>query len=871
MHIIPPKIPYFFLRLFSKNERIESLTDNLTEEYSIIFLNRGKLIANVWFWQQTLKSIPKLIINSTYWGAEMLKHYLKISLRNIKKRKGYSLINIVGLALGMACCILLFSYISTELSYDTYNTNSNRIYRICSDLKMGDNKLNIPKTSYKLINSLKETYPEIEDIAVFNSLPKTAVLYKNKSFYEDRIYYATNSAFNVFTFPVIKGDKTTPLAAAGSVVITRNLAAKYFGSNNPIGEILKIGDEGEFRITAVIENVPSNSHFQFDVLCSFETLYMRNISSMQNWVFLNHRGYLLLKEVTDYKQFENKFKDLVDSNIGAMLNKFGASFSIYLQPLTDIHLKSHLEQEIQANGDIKYIYIFSAIGFFILLLACINYMNLATARSVKKAKEIGVRKVLGANRKRLIKQFIVESVIFSLLSLILSIMITAATIPLLSSTIGVELTLKHIPLEFLIPSLIAVAVIVGIIAGSYPAFYLSALSPISAIKSNRGKAKGEFKLRGALVVFQFAVSIVLIIATTITIQQLYYMRNSNLGFNKEHVLVLPLHDNRLAQSAQILKNELTQYSSILSAGLSSHVPGETTYKNPYFPEEQLNNEPQWMGQWNIDHDYISTMGIEFADGRNFSPGNTSDQYNAVLINETAVKMFGWTNAVGRTIKALENAKDESYTSFTVIGVIKDFHITSLHQKIEPIIITDKKNGGSNALSLKINPANLTGTMDFIRSRIEEIAPDIPFDYFFLDESFDGQYRNEEMLSSLFSSFTFLAIIIACLGLIGLASYTAENRTKEIGIRKVMGAKISQIILILTKEFIKWVLIANLIAWPIAYILLEKWLGEFAYRTDINYETFIISGAAALLVALITVSYQSIKASLVNPTESLRTE
>jgi putative ABC transport system permease protein len=589
---------------------------------------------------------------------------------------------------------------------------------------------------------------------------------------------------------------------------------------------------------------------------------------MVNWLSLNYYTYILLQKGADSKTLEQKFPAMIDKNAGSILQAVKGEIKLILQPLTSIHLHSRLEQEISATSNIAYVYIFSAIALFIMFIACMNYMNLATARSAKRAQEVGMRKVLGAHRARIIRQFLSESLITSIISCVIALLFVEVALPLFRSVSGINLRINYMENPWLIPGLLGLTIIVGLVAGSYPAFFLSSFQPIRILKGSLRTGKASTHFRGVLVIVQFTISIVLIIGTIITFSQLKYMKNTALGFEKEQILIVSISDESTVESLAPFKGELRNHPGIIDVAASSHVPGQTTYYNPFLPEGFTRDQMPWMGQLNVDTDFIPTMGIELSAGRNFSSELNTDQTRSVIINETAAKRFGWDNPVGKTIGELSDSG--GFIKRPVIGVVKDFHIESLHREITPLLITNNPEW-LNSLSIRIAPNKIPETMGFLSEKWKQHNPLRPFRYFFLDDSFDAQYRADERLSKIFSYFSILAIFIACLGLFGLASYTAEQRTKEIGIRKVFGATISGIVKLLTKEFNRWLLVANIIAWPVAYYAMRKWLQGFAYRTNIELYFFVLSAVIALAIALLTVSYQAFKAAKADPVKSLRYE
>ncbi len=793
---------------------------------------------------------------------------MKIAFVNLKKHKTFSFINLFGLAIGMACCILIAAYVFHELSYDKFHEKADRIYRLRSELEISGEHLDIPKSSPPMAEYLVQNYPEVIGAVRFHSIGKVPVRYRDNTNYEDRIFFADNSVFDIFSFPLVKGDPRTALATAESIVISESIALKYFGSDDPVGKLLNINNKTDYRVTGVMKDVPDNSQFVFSMLCSFETFAQKNKWSIQNWLSINEYTYILLGKGADYKQLELKLPDMIEKRVGAMLRYVKGELKLSLQPLTSIHLHSDLMQEISGNSKIVYVYIFSAIALFILAIACINFMNLSTARSTGRAREVGLRKVMGADRGKIIRQFLSESILNSLISCLLALILVDLTLPLFRSISGIDLRIDYAQNLWLIPGLVGIAVFIGLIAGSYPAFFLSGFQPSSVLKGEFKAGKKGSRFRSALVIVQFTISIALIAGTIVVFNQLDYMKNKRLGFQKEQVVVIPISDESTMDSLMPVKQELENYSGIIRVAASSHVPGQTTYVNPFMPEGFALDQMQYMGELYVDHDFIPTMGIEMIAGRNFSRDFQTDTSQSVIINETAARQFGWEKPIGKTIQTMSTSR--KLKKYTVIGVVKDFHMESLKKRIIPLFIGCTTHN-FNSLSVRIKTENIPATLSFLEDKMRQIDPFRPFEYAFLDDSFDAQYKTEERLSRIFSYFGLLSILIASLGLFGLASFTAEQRTKEIGIRKVLGATISGIVALLSKEFTKWVLVANVIAWPIAYYSLRRWLEGFAYRTNIRLTVFIVAMGISLMVALFTISLQAVRTALANPVDSLRHE
>jgi putative ABC transport system permease protein len=799
----------------------------------------------------------------------MIKNYLKSALRNIKRHKGYAFINIAGLAIGMACCILILMYITTELSYDRYHEKADRIFRLGMDATVGGSTVVAPISDVPSAPALVQGYPEVLDAVRIRTISKRSVTYEDRVFYETGILFADNSIFQVFTFPLIKGDPHTALKRAYTAVLTQETAGRYFGSENPLGRILNYNNQYDFTVTGVVENVPQNSHFTFDMLCSYETLYDLDREAMENWFNFMDYTYLLLPEGFDYKILENKFPALIEKYMGSMLKALGGEIKFFLQPLTSIHLHSNLENEIRANSSIAYIYIFTAIGIFILCIACINFMNLATARSATRAKEVGLRKVVGAERKELVWQFLGESLIYSIFSLAIAILLVRLAVPFAESLSGRRMSLNIAEMPWLVPGLIALVLLVAFVAGSYPALFLSSFRPAQVLKGNLRAGSGHSRLRSFLVVAQFIISISLIIGTGIILNQLKFMKNKDLGFEKENVLVIEVRDRSIRQSFESIKAEIRKIPGVLSISSASLVPGQEPSVQPFIPEGYTEKQAQLMEVFRVDHDFFPTLGMEIAQGRNFSPEYGTDSRSAVIINETAAKRYKWEDAIGKTIRVPSDEVGK-WETLTVVGVVKDFHRTSLHSVIAPQIIGNDPNS-FNELAIRINPENADTTLSLIGEKWREVDPTRPFDFLYLDGLIDRQYGAEERLSDIFSSFSVFAVFIACLGLFGMASFAAEQRTKEIGIRKVLGASVPGIVVLLSKDFLKLVVAANIIAWPLAYFGMSRWLQNFAYKSGIGVWIFLLTGILALGIALATVSYQSVKAALLNPVDAIKYE
>ena len=795
----------------------------------------------------------------------MFKNYLTIAVRNLVRHKVYSLINLSGLAIGMACCILIMLYVQYEFSYDRYHENVEQIYRVIGEGKIGDEISQGAQMPGPLAPALLNDFPEIISATRIKNVENVLISYGEKRFYEERAFFADPSIFEVFSFALIKGNPKTALQPPYSIVITEEMAKKYFGDDDPMGKIISYDNRYDFKITGVLQNIPDNSHFKFDFLASLACANdLFGNGYLEDWLNWGIYTYVLVRNDFSPAELSQQFPEFVKKYLGEGWATYFQQ-QLHLQPLKRIHLHSNLWGEIEPNSNINYIYLFSAIAFVILLIACINYINLSTARSATRAKEVGMRKAVGANRLQLAKQFLGESIFLSFIALLLAVALVELFLPAFSSLMDRKLVVNYYGNRLLLPGLIGIALFVGIVSGSYPAFFLSAFQPLGMLRKTLKTGLGHSKPRRILVVLQFVISIVLIIATMIIYSQLNYVRTKKLGFNKEQVVVIPIRDNTVRQRYESVKTELLQNSSITGATAASYLPGGIKWIQSFWWEGIQDDDDNTMAFDCVDHDFIETFEIELAAGRDFSKDFITDAKEAYILNEAAVRKTGWDSPIGKKFSAITRNDEGS-----VIGVVKDFHFKSLHKKIEPLVLYIKPES-FNYLSVRIRPSNISGTLDFIKERWNEFSPNRPFEYFFFDEYFDRLYKAEEKLGKIFGSFSLLAIFIACLGLFGLASFATEQRTKEIGIRKVLGASISGIVLLLSKDFTKLVIVSNLIAWPIAYWAMSRWLQDFAYRINIGLGTFLLAGAIALVIALLTVSLQAIKAALANPVEALRYE
>jgi putative ABC transport system permease protein len=807
----------------------------------------------------------------------MIKNYIKTAIRSLSKNKGFTAINVLGLALGLASCLLIIFYVFDELNYDRYNTKADRVYRVNEDIRFGGNTNSYAVAPAPLASALKNDFPEVEQVVRFRSRGELQVKKGNQDIQENMVVYADPSIFKVFTLPMIDGDPATALNDTHSIVITEKTAQKYFNRTDVVGQVLTINDTALYKITGVIKNIPKQSHFNFDFFISMASTPEGKDDA---WFSSNFNTYVLLRQGTDFNKFQAKipafFKQQAGPQMQSVLHltfdKFeqgGNYFRINFTPLKKIHLYSSREAELGMNGNIEFIYMFSAVALFILLIACVNFMNLSTARSANRAREVGVRKVLGSPRKYLIAQFLTESIIVTLIGAIIAFFAAWALLPLFNQMSGKDLTITAQTMVWIVPLMIGLVLIIGALAGSYPALFLSGFQPIEVLK---GKLASGFKggmLRNFLVVFQFSISIFLIIGTLVIYNQLKYIQSKDLGYNRNQVFTV-WNVNVLGNNAKAFKQEVKQLTGVQNVTMTGALPtsgywnSSVIFKGPVADQKKSVTSETWV----VDEDYIATLGMKMQSGRNFSKEMLTDS-TAILINETAEKMLGFKNPINQLVYYPQDNKALVLKPYHIIGVVKDFNFQSLRSNVTPLILFMGNDEGG--ISIRANAANIPTLLNQIKSKWSGFSPNQQFMYTFMDQDFDAIYRTEQRTGIIFVSFSSLAIIIACLGLFGLAAYAAEQRTKEIGIRKVLGASMSTIVQMLSKDFIKLVVIAIIIASPLAWWAMNKWLQDFAYCIHIQWWVVAIAGSGAILIAFVTISFQSIKAALTNPVKSLRSE
>lgn len=809
----------------------------------------------------------------------MFKNYVTIAIRNLLKRKGFSLINITGLAIGIAVCLLIVAYVYDEFSYDRFHEKSDRIGRIVLEGYFGNSEFAVVTSPAPMAETLVADYPEVEAATRIRSYGYPVLRYKDNVFSEEKFYSADSTFFDVFTVEFMLGDKNTALTQPNTMIITERMANKYFGKEDPIGKILNSDRRNNYEVVGVVKEFPSTSHFHFDFLLSLAS----NQESQQTiWLSNNFHTYFVLREGSSFKDFEAKIgTDLVkyiapqvEQATGSSWDELmerGSRYQYYVQPLTDIHLYNNYQGDLEPQRDAASVYIFAIIAVGILLIACINFMNLSTAKSTTRAKEVGVRKTMGSSIGQLIRQFLSESVIMSFIAIVIASILVKLMLPLFNELAGKQLEINFFTNPFLLLLLILLSLVVGILAGIYPALFLSSFNPVSVLGSKlKSSTKGKV-LRSGLVILQFTISIILFIGTFVVSDQLEFIQNKKLGYNKEQLIVIHKADD-IGRSIKTFKEQLKNIPGVESVANSTTLPGYTDlYSNAYRSFNAGGDETQVVNDCYVDYGFAETLQLKLAEGRFYSEDRSIDTTNTIVINEAAIKTFGLTEPVGSQIVQLGTTPEQSNV-FTVVGVVEDFHAESLHKKIRPMVINLLRGDGfGRYVSVRLKTQDLQTTLDKIEAVWSELAGNQAFEFTFYDEDFARIYDSETRTGRLFTIFSVLAIIVACLGLLGLATYTAEQRTKEIGIRKAMGARVSSILILLSKEFTKWVIIANIIAWPVAYYLMKSWLENFEFRTEIGIGIFIVSGILAIIVAIISVSTQTLKAAIANPVKALKYE
>jgi putative ABC transport system permease protein len=794
----------------------------------------------------------------------MIKNYFLLAVKNFRKQRMFSLINVLGLSISIVCCMMIYLFVMNEFSFDTFHKNGKNIYRVMRVSTSSDQPMEVAYLSPPYATALQNDYPDAVEKVVRISPDNDLITYNNISFNEKKIYLVDSNFFSFFSFPLLKGDANTVLENPNSIVMTETTAKKYFGNEDPIGKVVEFNKDLRLTVTGIAKDVPANSHLEFDMIVPLSN--WRNDAWFNQWPSNSLFTYVQLKDAVNPEQLKKQFPAFMEKYLGDFYRESGFKMELTIKPLEGIYFEGESKFDPVKHGSKKMVYIFMTIAVFILVIACINFMNLATARAADRSKEVGLRKVLGAVRKQLAWQFIFESLLFATIAAIIAIVILVVTMAAYNSFLGYALPSFYNDPKFY-AFVVAIIFIVGLLAGSYPALMLSSFSPIESLKGKLRLGSGGVLFRKVLVVFQFAISVLLIASVTIVMKQMHFVLNTDLGFNKEQSMIVRLDNEQIRRNRIQFKNELESDPTVSSVSLMSGEPGG--FHDRYgFEAEGKPGEKLMFNTEYADFEYVKTLGLKLIAGRDFSADFPTDTVQSVLINRAAATTLGYTpeQAVGKWIRNLVVDSANKH----IVGVIEDYHFTSLKETIAPLVIASQRNDRRLAL-IKLKTAGISNAINRIKKYYSTAAPDYPFEYDFLDQRFDMLYRSEMKMQTLLSVFAGIAICIACLGLFGLTAYTAAKRTKEIGVRKVLGSTMQNIVLLLSKDLLKPVLFGTAIAVPAAWLIIQKWLQGFAYRTDVHWWLFAGAAMVAVLIALITVSVQAIKAALANPVKSLRTE
>jgi putative ABC transport system permease protein len=789
----------------------------------------------------------------------MFKNLIKSALRHIFKHPGYSFLNILGLSLGISSALFLIIYVADEVSYDRYHEKAGRIYRVSSKITEPDDQFTWVVAQIPFGPQVVQNYPEVQSFVRFINMPRSLYKYEDKEFNEEDFYYVDSTLFDIFSYKVIKGDVKRAIREPNKIVITEKIARKYFGKNDPVGKTLTTGTNS-FEVTGIIQDVPSNSHFRFDAIAARNNLPKQ----LGTWGNFGVFTYLLFPDNFNVKAFEKKMQEMYGEYMKPIFGAMNIKIEYILEPIKRIHLYSTNPGEPEPTGSITYVYIFGIVAVFLVLIAAMNYMNLATARSTRRAREVGLRKVVGSRRVILVLQFLSESVVFTIISLLISIFVIILLLPKFNLLAGKSFDLNVIYSQVVLLTLLGTVIIVGIFGGSYPAFFLSRFSPVTVLKGEITQGSAGSLFRKILVVIQFSVSVVMIICTLVVFRQLNYLKTMDQGFNQKNVLSLQLN-RAMVQKYPLLKQILLKNSDIKYVSSTNTRVGEGSGKLLFNVETDQGMSQRGVNFALVDHDFIKALGISIIKGRDFQEDMPSDTLTAVIVNETFVKRMNWTEPIGKKVEA-GNANN---LRARVIGVMKDYHQTGMYNDIESLLLAYQIR--NNVVYIKLSDRNIKETMNYIETTWKEVFPDQPYSYTFLTERFNRQFEADEKRGFIFTLFTILAILIACLGLFGLASYMVEQRTKEIGIRKVFGANEIVILRLISRDFLILVSIGILIAFPVAYYFMNNWLHNYVYRTRLGFSLFIIAGLLTIIITFITISYKAYQAAVMDPADSIRTE
>ncbi|HXB30694.1 MAG TPA: ABC transporter permease [Puia sp.] len=796
----------------------------------------------------------------------MIKNLLRIAFRNFKKDKWYSILNVLGLTLGITFSLFLIFYITDELNFDRYNDKADRIVRIVSYIQEKDKNTDWTVTQLPLAATLKKDFPEVEESARLLNRERTLFKKGNDGFYETKIYYADSTIFKIFSYKFIEGNAANALNKPNTIVISKTLAEKYFGKNTQVvGKTMKTVYD-LYKVTGVIEDVPKNSHLRFDMLISLSTILKGVNDGQDNWGSFNNFTYVLLKPGTNAEAFNKKLIPMYDKYMAPIFAKFNVKIHYGVMPITSIHLHSKLEGEPEETGDMSYIWIFSAVAFFMLLIACINYMNLTTARSARRAKEIGIRKVSGSTKKQLVGQFLSESLLTSFVSLFLSIILVLLLLPVFNSISGKEFTLQTLLQPFNIILLIGILLFTGLVGGSYPAFYLSSFQPVSILKGALSKASGNVNLRRSLVVLQFSISMIMLICTWVVYAQLSYLRKKDVGYNKNQVMTITVNTGEDERGKIFaMNNELRNLPGVKTVGTGNNYPGTPGINlNLFTVQTNTGHVDKGIEDYGIDENYLSALGIPIVKGRNFE--GPADTLHSILVNEAMVKHFAWDNAIGKRVTF---PGDTSNHYLEVVGVVKDFNQKSLYNTIAPLLLFYSPN--SNIIQVKLNPGDIKTSITKAEAVWKKYFTQLPFEYKFLDEDFNSQYAADQKRGKIFAAFSVITIMITCLGLLGLTAFTTQQKQKEISIRRVLGASILEVVTLVTRNYLWLSLIAAFIAFPVAWYFMNNWLNIFPYNAGLSPVPFILSALVIVITAVITAMFHSARAAVASPAKILKTE
>jgi putative ABC transport system permease protein len=791
----------------------------------------------------------------------MLKNLLKTAIRNIRKNFLYSFLNVLGLSLGITSALFLIVYVTDELSYDRYNEKADRIYRVQSHITEPDDEFTWIVAQVPFATQVVQDYPDVEAACRFIDFPRSLFKKDEVEFTEENFYYTDTTVFNIFTYRFIYGHPQNALARPNDIVLTETVALKYFGKENPVGQTLQAGDT-HYEVTAVIEDVPTNSHFRFDALVS--RLSLPDPFPPQqggSWGNFGVFTYLLLSENVNVDEFQVKMQEMYGKYMASIFEQLGISLEYELTPITRIHLYSDNPGEPEPTGSISYVYIFGLVAVFLILIAVMNYMNLATARSSKRAREVGLRKVVGSSRGRLIAQFLAESVTLTIIALIISSALMALLMPGFNQLAGKSFDASILVSPVVFISIIGLIILVGILGGSYPAFYLSSFSPVVVMKSESGSSRSGTMMRKVLVVVQFSISIAMIVCTLVVYSQLSHLRKMDQGWDMDNIVILQVPDGEALQQMTLLKQNLLKSTDIINVSATSMRLGEGSSKSIMNVETSEGMVQRGINFDVVDHDFIETLGIKMEEGRDFSEDIPSDTLMGVVVNETLAKRLGWDEPLGKRVEL----GDSTTLRAEVVGVMKDFHQTGMYNEIESLLLIYRINRPFLYVKLGENRGE---ALKFAESAWHDIFPNHPFTYEFLEERFEQQFSADKNRGTIFTLFTVLAIFIACLGLFGLASYTVEKRSREIGIRKVLGASEAVIVGLISREFLYLILLSMLIAFPAAYYFMNNWLQNYVYSISLGFMLFLIPGLIAIIITAVTISFHSYKAAITNPADTI---